>query len=494
MHSAESGSFRFAFCTLRPAFCILALSQWFAAMTASAQTPEAMRVFTAPFPPEEFAARRTRLMARIGDAIAVIQGATEKPAESEFRQNNQFHYLTGVDVPRAILVIDGRARRSTLYVPARNRSNAFGPLLGPGPDAGRETGIESVVVRDSFATDLVKLRSFGRIFTPHRPEVLGNGSAGDAAAFARATKEDPWDGRASREDAFIARLRTAAPDARIEDLDPVLDTLRAIKSPREIELIREATRLTGLGIIEAMRDATPGMYEYELDAAARFVFRKHGAQGEAYFALVATGANMPYSHYHKGTSRLRDGDLVQFDYAPDYHYYVSDVTRVFPANGKFSSRQRELYEIYLRLYQSLITSIRPRAAPRDIIKDAVLKMDSVLARYPFTDNAIRDAATAFVQRYRNSRSNSLGHTIGMEVHDVRLASEVLLPGHVFTIEPAMNLTGERVGLRLEDVILITETGYENLSAFVPVEIRDIERLMAEPGLSEALRKSTGPRR
>jgi Xaa-Pro aminopeptidase len=398
-----------------------------------------------------------------------------------------------VDVPRAILIIDRRARRSTLFA-GDNRARAYGPLLAPGHEAVRETGIDAAVVRDSFALDLAQLGSEGRrIFTPHRPEVLGNGSAGDAVAFARATKEDPWDGRPSREDAFIARLRVAVPRASIEDLDPMLDSLRAIKSTREIELIREATRITGLGIMEAMRDAKPGMYEYELDAAARYVFRKHGAQGEAYFALVATGANMPYSHYHKGTSRLRDGDLVQFDYAPDFRYYVSDVTRVFPANGKFTARKRELYGIYLRLYQALLTSIRPHAAPRDIIRDAVVKMDAVMAAYPFTDAAIRDAATAFVQHYRNSRSNSLGHTIGMEVHDVRLASDVLLPGHVFTIEPAMNLAGERVGLRLEDVVLITENGDENLSAFVPVEIADIERLMAQPGLSDALLKSAKPR-
>ncbi len=467
--------------------CRLWMVLMLAARATSAQAPEAMHVFTAPFPAEEFVARRARVMERIGDAVVIIQGATEKPAEAEFRQNNQFHYLTGVEIPRAILVIDGRSRRSTLYLPARDRAAGYGPLLRVGPEAVRETGIDAVVVRDSFAVDLPRLVSDGRrIVTPHRPEVLGNGSAGDATAFARATKDDPWDGRPSREDAFIARLRAAAPAAPIENLDPILDSLRAIKSAREIALIRDATRVTGLGIMEAMRDARPGMYEYELDAAARFVFRKHGSQGEAYFALVATGANMPYSHYHKGTSRLRDGDLVQFDYAPDYHYYVSDVTRVFPANGKFSARQRELYEIYLRLYQAVITSIRPRVAPRDIIKDAVVKMDAVMAGYAFTDAAIKDAATAFVQRYRTSRSNSLGHTIGMEVHDVRLGSDVLLPGHIFTIEPAMQLAGERVGLRLEDVILITETGYENLSGFVPVEIAEIERLMAPPGLSDAL--------
>jgi len=227
------------------------------------------------------------------------------------------------------------------------------------------------------------------------------------------------------------------------------------------------------------------MHEYELQADAEFVFKKFGSYGAAYFALIATGKNTWYSHYHKNTARLDDGDLVQFDYAPDYQYYSSDVTRVFPANGKFTPRQRQFYTIYLRLYQALMTSIRVHARPSDIIKDAVVKMDRVMAGYPFTDAVIQAAATQFVDRYRNSRTNSLGHNVGMEVHDVRSPTETLEPGQIFTIEPAMQIAAEHVGIRLEDMLLITEAGYENLSAFVPVEIADIERMMTRHGLSDA---------
>lgn len=239
-----------------------------------------------------------------------------------------------------------------------------------------------------------------------------------------------------------------------------------------------------------MREARPGLYEYELQAPAEFVFKKYGSQGAAYFALIATGRNTFYSHYHKNTARLQDGDLVQFDYAPDYKYYVSDVTRVFPANGKFTPRQREFYTIYLRLYQALMTSIKVHVAPSEVIKEAVAKMDAVMANFKFTDPKIKEAATRFVERYRASKANSLGHTIGLEVHDVRLPTRTLEPGQLFTIEPAMTIPDEHIGMRLEDVILITETGYENLSAFVPVEIAEIEKLMAEPGLSERQRKPT----
>jgi Xaa-Pro aminopeptidase len=362
----------------------------------------------------------------------------------------------------------------------------FGPGLYPGEEAAKTTGIESVAARDEFRTELDAIREAGRtIYTPYRPEVLGCASASDPAALARATKNDPWDGRISREEAFLQHLKAASPQSKVEDLDPILDELRGIKSPREIAILREATRIAGLGIIEAMRDARPGMKEYELQADAEYVFKKYGAYGPAYFALIATGKNTWYSHYHKNTQTLDAGDLVQFDYAPDFKYYSSDVTRVFPAGGKFSARQREFYTIYLRLYQALMTSIQVHMRPSDVIKLAVTKMDAVMKDYPFRDEKIKQAATQFVERYRNSRSNSLGHNVGMEVHDVRSPGATLEPGQVFTIEPAMQIADEHVGIRLEDMILITGTGYENLSAFVPVEIADIEKMMAKHGLSDA---------
>jgi Xaa-Pro aminopeptidase len=452
----------------------------------------AQPVFTDVFPPEEFAARRAKVMAKIGDGVAIVQGATERPGEQPLRQNNQFFYLTGVVEPRAILVIDGKAKRSTLYLygGAERRARMFGSAMVPGDAAVAATGIEAALPREEFAKIVEAFAREGRaLYTPFRPETLGNASSSDAAASARATKEDPWDGRPSREEVFIQKLKALASEVDVRNLDPILDAMRAFKSPREIAVIREATRITGLAIMEAMREARPGLYEYELQAPAEFIFKKYGSQGAAYFALIATGRNTLYSHYHKNTGKLQEGDLTQFDYAPDYKYYVSDVTRVFPANGKFTPRQREFYTIYLRLYQSLMTSIKVHARPNDIIKEAVKKMDAIMADFKFTDTKIKEAAARFIERYRASKSNSLGHTIGMEVHDVRLPAQTLEPGQLFTIEPAMTIPDEHIGMRLEDVILITETGYENLSSFVPVEIADIEKLMAEPGLSERRRKA-----
>jgi Xaa-Pro aminopeptidase len=456
-----------------------------------AASAHAQQGFTDAFPPEEFAARRAKVMTSIGDGVAILQGTTERRGESPLRQSNQFFYLTGVVEPRAMLVIDGKTRRSTLFLVPRTpqRERAIGPYLNVGDSSAKATGLDAIVPRDSFTVAVTRIAADKRvIFTPLRPEVLGSESAGDVQAHVRTTKNDPWDGHTTREEAFIANLKKAAPESEVKDLDPILDSLRAVKSPREIAIIREATRLAGLGIMEAMRDAEPGMYEYELEAAAQYVYKRGGAYGESYFPLIATGRNMPYSHYHRNRVRLKDGDLVQFDWAPDIDNYTTDVTRVFPANGKFTPRQREFYTIYLRLYQALMSSIRVHVTAREIMDSTVVKMDAIMRSYRFTDPTIRETAESFVNRYRRNPNapqrggGSLGHSVGMEVHDVRNPTPTLEPGYVFTIEPQMTMPGGELSVRLEDMILITETGYENLSAFVPIEVADIERLMAQQGL------------
>lgn len=468
----------------------------------------AQPVFTNVFPPEEFAARRTKVMERIGDAVAIVLGTTEPPGEVPLRQNNQFHYLCGVVEPRAILVIDGKTKKTTLFLNPRNparETSAFGPGLYPGDEAAKATGIDAVLPRVSaiggrggappatseFQAMVDTLAAEGRTFyTPFRAEVLGSISSGDPDALWRGNKNDPFDGRVSREEAFRTHLKDVAAKSEIKDLDPILDALRGIKSAREIEVIRQATRIAGAGIMEAMRDSKPGMYEYELQADSEFVFKKYGAFGASYFALIGTGKNSYYTHYHRNTAKLEDGDLVQYDYAPDYKNYQSDVTRVFPANGKFSSWQKEYYNIYLKLYQSVIASIKPHVAQVEVIRNAIARMDAIMASYKFTDEKIKEAAVKFVDRYRAQAASgrgSLGHTVGLEVHDVRFPTPTLEPGEIFTIEPEMRIEDLHLGLRLEDMLLITETGCENMSGFVPIEVADIEKLMADHkhGLSAA---------
>ena len=458
-----------------------------AAVALSAAAPLAQPVFRGSeiFPAEEYAARRARVMAGIGDGAAIVLGATEPPGEMPFRQNSQCFYLSGVVEPRAVLILDGRTRRTTVFLqPAdpRRDTSMFGPALAPGPDTARELGVDDVLPLAGFTAALNALTTARRtIYTPFAAEVLGSQSQGDPTRMWRANREDPWDGRDSREATFVARLKAAAPSLDVRDLDPVVNALRAVKSPREIALLREATRIAGEGIVAAMRASRPGLHEYELQAEADYVFRKNGALGVAYFALVATGPNTYYTHYHRSTAVLRAGELVQFDYAPDYKYYQSDVTRVFPVNGRFTARQREYYGIYLKLYQALMTSIAVHKTPGEVVATALGKMDAIMAEYPFTDDRIKAAAAKMVEALRARRNpRGLGHNVGLEVHDVGgLQADTFEPGRVFTIEPQMRLEDEHLGVRLEDMILITDTGYENMSGSVPIEAADIERLMAE---------------
>ncbi|MEI9971623.1 MAG: aminopeptidase P N-terminal domain-containing protein [Ignavibacteriota bacterium] len=232
-----------------------------------------------------------RVMEKIGDGAAILLGTTEPPGEMPLRQGNQFFYVCGVVEPRAILLIDGKSKRSTLFLnprDARREESMYGPGLSPGAEAAKTTGIDEVVPRSDFQARVEALAKEARVmYTPFRAEVLGSISAGDPDRLWKANKSDPWDGRSSREETFQAHLKLLAPGGEIRNLDPVLDAMRGIKSPREIAMIREATRIAGLGIMEAMRDARPGMAEYELQADSEFVFKKYGSFGAAYFALIA---------------------------------------------------------------------------------------------------------------------------------------------------------------------------------------------------------------
>jgi len=452
-------------------------------------------LFSTSLPKEEFAARRAKVLAQIGDGVAIMQGATETSSYEKFRQSNQFYYLTGVETPRAILVLDGKGTSSTLYLLPTNEmmERSEGPLLAPGAAAETLTGIEHVRPRADFDA-LVPTLAGRTIYTTVRGETVLAGTPDRADSHARARAADPWDLQGSREAFVRTRLSETAPAAKFENLDDILDRMREIKSPREIALLRESARIAALAHMEAMRAAEPGMYEYEIEAIGDYVFKSHNAWGPAYFGLTAAGKNSFWPHYHAAQTQLKNGDLVLFDYAPDYHYYTSDVTRMWPANGKFSPDQRELYGIYLKLYQAIMTSIHPGKGI-DITRDAVAKMDAVMSSYRFTNPKNRAAADRFVEGYRarvtgnSGRVVMLGHMVGMEVHDVQTGFDgEYTPGMVFTIEPAMTIPEDRVYVRLEDMLLITPNGCENMSSTAPVEIDAIEKLMVEPGLPQMAKR------
>ena len=439
--------------------------------------------FQTDFPPEEFQARWAKVYDKIGpNAVALLQGA---PFEGGFafpRQTNDFYYLTGVETPHSYLLLDGRTRKATLFLPPRNRrlEQSEGRVLSADDvDLGRKlTGADSVQPTTAMQADW--LNNATTIFTPAAP---AEGAAQQRIELQNANAaiaNDPWDGRISREQHFAGLLRARYPRAKIEDLTPIIDELRSLKSPREIALIKRASQIAGYALIEAMKDTRPGLREYHLDAAARYVFLANGARLEGYRSITAAGtANIWNAHYFRNNSVLDGGDLVLMDFAPDYHYYTSDVTRMWPVNGKFSDVQKELLGFVLEYRDAVIKVIRPGATVNQLREEAAAAMEPVFKRWKFSNPVYEKAARTMVE----TGGGVFSHPVGLAVHDDGPYHRgPLQPGHVFSIDPQLRVNSENLYIRYEDVVVVTEKGCENFTDFLPSKLEDIEKMINTGGM------------
>jgi len=463
-------------------------------VSAQADVP----VYQTDFPPEEFQARWAKIYDRIGDsAIAVVQGVGMTPGFIVPRQNNEFYYLSGVETPGAYILLDGRTRKTTLYLPRRNaRLEAAEGRVLSADDAElvkKLTGVDDVqpveAMRENWPPPAPNAAGAPRgrnarpvIYTPFAPAENYAMSRGEAAAAARAQVADYWDQRPSEELNFVHLLQTRL-NADVRDLSPILDELRSIKSPREIALIRRATEIAALGIIEAMKATQPGVYEYQLDAAARYVFQVNGARLDGYRSITASGMkNIVSLHYFRNTDQLRDGDLVLMDYAPDYRYYTSDVGRMWPVNGRFSEEQRSLLGFILEYHRAILARIRPGVTSQQVMQEAAEAMEPVFARWKFLKPEHEQAARELVR----TGGGVFSHPVGMAVHDVGGRSNPLKPGQVFSVDPQLRIRDADgntiVYMRYEDVGVVTETGFENFSAFMPTTLEEIERTVRMKGI------------
>lgn len=438
------------------------------------------------FRPDEFAARRARVYEAIGpQALAVLQGAPAPRGFPRFRQSNEFYYLSGIEVPHAYLLLNGRARTTTLYLPHRDERHAAseGEALcaEDGEAARRVSGVEAVAGPERLGPDLARAlfqQPAPALYTPAQPAEGAAGSRDTLLGAAAQAASDPWDGAATREGRFIQALRARFPQLEVHDLSPILDRLRLVKSPAEVRLLREAARLCGLGVMEAIRSSAPGVMEYQLAALAQFIFLHGGAQGEGYRAIVAGGANIWHMHYSANNCPLADGDLVLMDYAPDYHYYTSDIGRMWPVGGTYAPWQRELYGFMVQYHEQVLARLRPGVTAATILEEAAAVMREVVEGTTFSRPSYEQAA-----RRTLAFNGHLSHPVGMAVHDVGdYWPDVLAPGLVISIDPQMWVPEEQLYVRVEDTIVITADGYENLTGFVPRRPDEIERLWQEPGL------------
>jgi Xaa-Pro aminopeptidase len=420
------------------------------------------------FDKSEYAARRTRLIDRIPDGAAILLGAT--PATGgEFVQNNDMMYFAGVEIPNAALVVDGRTKASTLFftitdTAARNE----GISLDLVRNAAALTGIERVSPIEQFSSALSRLANSGAVlYTSFKPEELAReASAEKLGTLQGAMTLNVWDGRLTRELQFVRNLRDRFAGATVKDASPFIWELRSIKSPAEIDHLRKVGRL-GVEAHKAMMKATRvGAPEYEMSAAFEYAVKKTGARDVAYNVIISSAENHPYLHYYRHDRVLAAGDFIVVDAGPTLDYYVVDISASYPADGRFTPRQREIYEAALAIEQACLQVYRPGIEARDV-QPAVLE---ILKKKGFDVEK-----SLFTIR---TMQTGISHDVGMAVHDVSPGPRgPLRPGMVFACDIYAVFAGENLGVRVEDTVVITETGCENLTPGLPRTIAEIEAFM-----------------
>jgi Xaa-Pro aminopeptidase len=424
------------------------------------------------FAKEEFAARRARLVELIPDGAALVFGGEDHGDNVRFRQAPDFFYLTGIEQPGTVLLVSGVTKRAIVFAP-RQPGDADAGLLDSTAQARR--GIE-VLPMESFFAWLARtvtrpgVRTLYLPLTPPDDQLHARFEAKLLEAMAR---DNPVFGHEAPLAALVERIRRAEPQIPVADVNPLLDSLRWIKTPYEVERLRRAGAIGAAAVAEAIRGTRPGMYEYELAAAARYVNTRLGARGDAFLPIVPSGPNAPDVHYEANTRRMEPGDLVYMDYGSDYDYYESDITRVWPVSGRFTAEQERMYRCVLEARNAIIAVMRPGVTIRQM-QDAA---EPVYERYGWKDAYLR------MGRY-------VGHFVGISVHDVGDifgpgTSRPFRAGVVFNVEPVLEFPERKIHLRLEDTILITATGAENLTAGVPVAVDSIYRLIRERGVNSS---------
>jgi Xaa-Pro aminopeptidase len=435
-----------------------------------------------PFGAKECAARRARLMDRIGDGAAVFLGASTPASDVAFRQGHDFVYLTGVRVPDACLVVDGQRKESVLFF---TMSEAGAEGEGIPPELVRNpkdvTGIERVLPAEQFGPFLASLCQRTRIlYAMFKPEEIGPENANEKFnSLQRSMTLNPWDGRLTRELQLVKQLRDRFPQVEIRDGAPLVWELRQIKSPAELDVLRQAARIgvkAHRALIQSTRTDVP---ERSLASVFEFVCGLEGAAGQAYYPIIMSGKNLAYGHYHAYDRVLKAGDFVVLDAGPDYGDYHVDISTSFPASGSFSARQRELYEVALAVHDTCLANYRPGVSFRQVgEKVAAMLKEKGLDAYA------KDFAG--IVRY-----GGYNHMIGLATHDVtgRFAGpdEVLAPGFVFACDIQLFRLDEEIGIRIEDTVAITEDGCENLSRGAPRTVAEIESLMKTDGILQVLR-------
>jgi len=389
-------------------------------------------------PLSEYASRRARVAAEIKGNALILYGNADSELV-KFKQEDNFYYLTGFSEPDAVLVIDstGDQPEETLFIKPRNPSQErwTGVTTSSGSDGQKATGLKSVQVLSELSPTMARITQRGRkLYTLNSDKHT------------------------------MDQVRTFnATD--IQNIAPIMANLRVRKSPTELTLLEKTIKISVSGQEAAARIIAPEVWEYQVEAAVEYEFRRRGAERPSFPSIIGSGPNSTVLHYNDSIRQMQSGDLVVVDIGAEYGGYAGDVTRTYPVNGKFTPRQREIYQIVLDAQKQALAAIKPGVTMQQVHQAAF--------------NYIRSKG------YEREFPHGTSHYLGLYVHDVGPSRIALEPGMVITVEPGIYLDKEQLGVRIEDDVVVTENGYRMLSDF-PREIAEIEALMA--------RSSSNPQR
>jgi Xaa-Pro aminopeptidase len=454
---------------------------------------------------DDLRARRARAMERLGPtSLAIFWSAPQRvystDVDYEYRQDSNFLYLTGIDQPESILILmpGNKTRKEILFVREADarREHWEGHSLTPA-EASAASGIALVMTRDQFepfVAAMLSRRPLGATMEEYDSffAALSDSRARLAMLLEPQMTLSAPAGQARE---FAARLRDRFFGFAVHDATPVLDELRQIKTPYEQEIMRKSVAISSEAHKAGMREAAPGKFEYEVEAAIEAVYMRNGAMSWGYPSIVGSGPNSTILHYNRSSRKMEAGDVLLVDAAANYQGYTGDITRTYPVSGTFSREQREIYQIVLAAQEAGMAAAKAgnrfadiQAACDEVLRAGLVKLGLVTAPTG--------------QQFKIWATHGVSHWIGIDVHDVG-TSRPLAPGMTFVIEPGIYIREaalenlpktpenaafiekvrplvqryKNIGVRIEDSFLLTEKGLERLSAAVPRTLEEVERFM-----------------
>jgi Xaa-Pro aminopeptidase len=411
---------------------------------------------------EEFVRRRNALMEKVPDGMIILFGEALPQPAAHFRQDNDFYYFTGVEDPGAILILTPKTKEAYLFLPQQTQREAMmeGANLLKDPKAKEKTGFQEISELsffDEFMARMISRPGQTLHLRLSARDSVDNARSETQLFLARAARSH-YNDQISLDNYRIQKLKERYPGCEFKDITPFVDVLRMIKSPEEVEVMRRNGKLSAEAVRQAMLLSKPGVFEYEIEAAAMHVIIKGGAKSAAYPPIVGSGPNTCILHYEKNSRQVQEGDLVLMDFGANLDYLAMDITRTWPASGKFTPEQRRVYEVVLAVLNASLEAYKPGVTSEDVQKH----VEEVMKKKGLDAGGLR---------------GGFGHFVGLGTHDVGPRPLALEEGMVFAVEPALYDPEKNMGIRIEDTVLITRDGCEVLTKDVPKEIDEIEKML-----------------